>query len=128
VAYSGAVDPWENQHRTVLLRRTGGACAFCGAGISTGFGTGWTVARWIHDPVPLGARGSNADIPGNLWPVCAACANEKGDLDGRDYVELRLERGSPVHPRWQAYARIAANVVLGDDPAAVENPSNRRAL
>ena len=36
----------------------------------------------------MGTRRSNADVPGNLWPVCALCANEKGDMDGYEYIEL----------------------------------------
>ena len=109
------MDSWATQHRAIVLRRTGGVCAFCGAGIATGFGSEWTIARWIDARNLSGAKGPNADVPGNLWPVCAQCANEKGDMDGRDYIELRLERGSSVHPRWRAYARIAANVVRGED-------------
>ncbi|MBN1606157.1 MAG: hypothetical protein JW940_05965 [Polyangiaceae bacterium] len=122
------MDPWETQHRTILLRRTGGACAFCGGGISSRFGSGWSVARWIHTPDPLRARGSSADVPGNLWPVCAQCADEKGDMDGHEYIAVRLERGSPVHPRWRAYARIAANVVGGDDVSVAERESGRHAV
>jgi hypothetical protein len=122
------VDSWATQHRAIVLRRTGGACAFCGAGIHTGFGRGWTIARWVDARDLMGAERANTDVPGNLWPVCAPCADEKGDMDGREYVKLRLERGSPVHPRWQAYAKIAAHVVRSDGVTVAAHEPGRRAV
>ena len=118
---AGLVDSWESQNRALLLRRTGATCAFCGAPIHTRFGSGWTVARWIAETGQREDSRANTDMPGNLWPACAHCADEKGDLDGYQYVQRRLERGSAVHPRWEAYARIAAAVVdsVSDDVAAV---------
>lgn len=105
------MDSWESQHRAVLLRRTGATCAFCGVAISMPFGSGWTVARWITEGEVPQDHETRVDLPGNLWPVCAGCADDMGDLDGQRYIERRLERGYPVHPRWQAYARVAAAVV-----------------
>jgi hypothetical protein len=106
------MDPWETHHRMILLRRTGGACAFCGTAISAGFGNGWSVARWISGRELWGSSSvESTDVPGNLWAVCAQCADDKGDLDGRQYIEWRMRRGLPVHPRWEAYAKVAEAVL-----------------
>lgn len=89
--------------------KTGGHCAYCGAGLSRGSFTSYAAGpaepgAWVVDCwVPASTMGPVAYTPTNLWPACCACHAEKGELNGSAYVVQRRTAGLPTHPLAEAY-------------------------
>jgi hypothetical protein len=90
--------------KSQVFDKTGGRCVYCdttlafnGHGLShldADFPGVWEIDQWMSSS--SFSQEDLADRIDNLFPACLSCSHEKGDLDGRSYIMLRLTNNQPV--------------------------------
>jgi len=95
---------WPDEIKSQIFDKTGGRCVYCGTALffdgyglshlSSTFPGVWEIDHWTQS-----ASFPQEDLSDRmeyLFPACLSCNHEKGDLDGRSYIILRMTNNQPV--------------------------------
>ena len=86
--------------KDAIFGKTGGKCTYCGRPfLRENHGTcsenpsegAWEIDHWW----PEAKDGPH--IPGNLWPACCKCNDEKGETNGDEYILQRIKSNKLIN-------------------------------